>query len=59
MSSYRYYNHNINIKYVDSIIKYVDFKPILYIINLDAVSLYMVFKMLIICLYICIISLNK
>ena len=38
-----YYNHNSNIKCVDSIIKYISFKLIHYAINLDVVLFFMIF----------------
>ena len=42
--SHRYSNHNSNIKYLGSIIKYIGFKLIHYAINLDVVSSFMVFS---------------
>ena len=42
--SYKYYSHNSNIKYVDTIIKCIDFESILYPINLDTVSSSMIFN---------------
>ena len=36
--SYIYFSYNNNIKYIDSIIKYIDFKSINYIINLNIIS---------------------
>ena len=39
-----YYSHNNNIKYVSLIIKYIGFKPTLYIINLDIILSYMIFN---------------
>ena len=41
--SNRYYSHNINIKYVNSTIKYIDFESIDYA-NLDVVSSFMIFS---------------
>ena len=41
--SNRYYSHNINIKYVSSTIKYIDFESIDYA-NLDVVSSFMIFN---------------
>ena len=42
--SQKYYSHNSNIKYIDSTIKCIDFKLFHYVINLDAVSSYVVFN---------------
>ena len=39
-----YYNHNSNIKYICSIIKYVGFESIYYAINLYAISSFIVFS---------------
>ena len=39
-----YYSHNSNIKYVESIIKYIYFESIGYDINLNVVSLFMIFN---------------
>ena len=41
--SNRYYSHNINIKYVSSTIKCIDFESIDYA-NLDVVSSFMIFS---------------
>ena len=41
--SNRYYSHNINIKYVSSTIKCIDFESIDYV-NLDVVSSFMIFS---------------
>ena len=49
--SKKYYNHNSNIKCVNSIIKYIVFKSFYYIICLDVVLLFMIFKVLIIYFY--------
>ena len=43
-SNHKYYNHNINIKCVDSIIKYKYFESIHYIINLNVVSSFIIFN---------------
>ena len=42
--NYRYYSHNSNIKYTCSTIKYIEFNPIHYIINLNIVSSFMIFS---------------
>ena len=42
--SQRYYNHNSNIKCVDSTIKCISFESFHYAINLDVVLSYMVFN---------------
>ena len=39
-----YTSHNYNNKCLDSIIKYISFDPIHYIINLDDISLFTVFS---------------
>ena len=39
-----YSNHNSNIKYVDLIIKYINFKSFHYVINLYVILSFMVFK---------------
>ena len=39
-----YYNHNSNIKCVDSTIKYIGFESIHYIINLNVVLSFIVFS---------------
>ena len=39
-----YYNHNSNFKYLDSTIKYIDFESFHYNINMDVISLFMVFN---------------
>ena len=39
-----YYNHNSNIKYIDSTIKYIGFESFYYAINLDVVLSFMVFS---------------
>ena len=54
-----YSNHNNNIKCVDSTIKYIGFEPIDYVINLTALSSFMIFRILVICFYLCIASSNK
>ena len=54
-----YSNHNNNIKCVDSTIKYIGFESIDYVINLDAFSSFMIFRILVICFYLCIVSSNK
>ena len=46
-----YYNNNSNIKYADSIIKYIDFKLIHYAINLYIVSSFMVFYSMFLSMY--------
>ena len=38
--SYWYSNHNSKIKYIDSTIKYIDFKSIYYAIDLDEVTFF-------------------
>ena len=42
--SHRYSSHKNNIKYVDSVIKYIGFESIRYITNLDVVSSFMIFN---------------
>ena len=42
--SHKYFSHNSNIKYICSIIKCISFESIYYVINLDVVSLFMVFS---------------
>ena len=39
-----YFSYNSNIKCIDSIIKYIDFEPFHYTINLDVVSSFVVFS---------------
>ena len=39
-----YYSYNINIKYVDSIVKYIGFESFHYDINLDIISYFMIFS---------------
>ena len=41
--SHKYFSHNDNIKSVGSTIKYINFEPIHYTINLDVVSSFIVF----------------
>ena len=45
-------------KHVCSTIKYISFKSIHYVINLNVVSPSMFLKNLIMCFYLCIVSLN-
>ena len=42
--NHRYYGHNSNIKYIGSTIKCMDFEPIHYAINLDAISSSIIFS---------------
>ena len=42
--SYKYSSHNSNIKCVNSTIKYTNFEPIHYAINLNVVSSFMIFN---------------
>ena len=42
--SHRYFSHKSNIKNIDSIIKYIGFESIHYVINLDVVSSFMIFN---------------
>ena len=42
--NHKYYSHNINIKYIESIIKCIDFEPIHYVINLNVVSSSIIFS---------------
>ena len=39
-----YYNHNSNIKCIDSTIKCIDFESFHYVISIDVVSSFMVFS---------------
>ena len=41
---HRYYSHNNNIKYMGSTIKCIDFELIHYVINLDVVLSFMIFR---------------
>ena len=42
--SHMYYSHNINIKYVESTIKYISFESIHYVNNLHVISSFIVFS---------------
>ena len=58
--SHRYSNHNSNIKYVDLIIKCINFESIHYFININVVSSFIIFMILILFFYqSCIISLSQ
>ena len=54
--SQMYSNHNNNIKYVDSTIKYIDFESFRYVINLNVFYPLWFLAILIICFYRCINS---
>ena len=42
--SQKYFSHNSNIKYINSIIKYIGFESFHYTINIDVVSSYVIFN---------------
>ena len=54
-----YFSYNNNIKYMDSVIKYIGFESIHYAISLDIISSFMILAILIICFYPYIVNLNQ